>query len=224
MRVLIVEDEAHLAAAIADGLALDGYRCDIAHDGLDGIWRAREDHYAAIVLDLLLPGMNGFNVCRSLREAENWTPILVLTAKDGDYDLVEALESGADDFLSKPFSFPVLKARLHALIRRGHVPRPDALEYGGIWLDPYTKRCTVDDHPVPLTPRETGVLGALLRDTDRHITRNEILGVVWGLDFDGNPMIVDVYISHLRKKLAERSSRCTIVNSRGHGFALRVDG
>ncbi len=223
MRILIVEDEHALAEAIAEGLTLEGYECDVVHNGADGLWRASEDTYAAIVLDLLLPGMNGFMVCRNLRDASNWTPVLVLTAKDGDYDLVEALECGADDFLSKPFSFVVLTARLKALTRRGHVPRPGALEFNDIWLDPYTRKCTVRGSTVALTPRESSVLEVLLRHFDRHTSRNEILEVVWGIDFDGNPMIVDVYIGHLRKKLAVCRAATQIVNHRGHGFALRSD-
>lgn len=222
VRLLVVEDERPLAAAIVDGLTVEGYECDVVHDGADGLWRATEDSYAAIVLDLLLPGMNGFTVCRRLREAANWTPVLVLTAKDGDHDLVEALECGADDFLSKPFSFAVLTARLRALIRRGHVPRPEALEHGDVWLDPYTRRCTINGLAVSVTGREAGVLEALLRHRDAYVQRDEILTAVWGLDFDGNPMIVDVYISHLRKKLAAADSRSAIVNNRGHGFALRT--
>jgi DNA-binding response OmpR family regulator len=221
VRILIVEDERPLAAAIADGLTLEGYDCDVVHDGNDGLWRATEDTYAAIVLDLLLPGINGFIVCRRLREVSNWTPVLVLTAKDGDYDLVEALECGADDFLSKPFSFAVLTARLKALIRRGHVPRPDALELGDVWLDPYTRKCSIAGTPVALTSREASVLEVLLRQRDRHLQRGEILDAVWGIDFDGNAMIVDVYISHLRKKLAVHNATTKIVNNRGHGFALR---
>lgn len=220
VRILIVEDERTLAKAIADGLAFEGYECDIVHDGVDGLWRATEGSYAAVVLDLLLPGMNGFVVCRSLREASNWTPVLVLTAKQGEYDLVEALECGADDFLSKPFSFAVLTAKLRALIRRGHVPRPDALEFGDIWFDPTTRRCTAAGETIAITSRESNVLEVLLREQGRHMKRTEILDTVWGIDFEGNPMIVDVYISHLRKKLANHRSTTEIVNRRGFGFAL----
>ena len=221
VRILIVEDERTLAKAIADGLTLEGYDCDIAHDGADGLGRATAGPYAAIVLDLLLPSMNGFVVCRALRAASNWTPVLILTAKQGEYDLVEALECGADDFLSKPFSFTVLTARLRALIRRGHVPRPDAMEFGDIWFDPATRRCTVAGEAVAITARESNVLEVLIRQQGRHLQRQEILDAVWGLDFRGNPMIADVYISHLRKKLAARRSTTEIVNHRGFGFALQ---
>lgn len=221
VRILVVEDERTLAKAIADGLTLEGYDCDIAHDGAEGLWRATEGSYAAIVLDLLLPSMNGFVVCRTLRAASNWTPVLILTAKQGEYDLVEALECGADDFLSKPFSFAVLTARLRALIRRGHVPRPDALEFGDIWFDPATRRCTVAGEPVAITSRESNVLEVLIRQQGRHLQRRELLDAVWGIDFEGNPMIADVYISHLRKKLATHRSTTEIVNRRGFGFALQ---
>lgn len=222
VRILIVENERTLAKAIADGLTLEGYECDIVHDGADGLWRATEGSYAAIVLDLLLPGMNGFVVCRSLREVSNWTPVLVLSAKQGDYDLVEALECGADDFLSKPFSFAVLTARLRALIRRGHVPRPDALEFGDISFDPATRRCTLGGESVAITWRESHVLEVLMRQKGRYLQRHEILDAVWGIDFEGNPMIADVYISHLRKKFAAHRSTTEIVNRRGFGFALHT--
>ncbi len=161
MRLLIVEDEVPLATTLARGLGADGFAYDVVHDGLEGLAQAQTAPYAAIVLDLLLPSLNGFAVCRELREAGTWTPVLILTAKDGDHDLAEALDCGADDFVSKPFSFVVLTARLRAIIRRGHVPRPPALENGGLRLDPFTRSCTAGERPIELTPRETAVLAAL---------------------------------------------------------------
>ena len=149
MRVLVIEDEVHLAAAIADGLGSEGFDVDVTHTGPDGLWRAREGSYDVIVLDIMLPGMNGYRVCRALREESVWTPILMLTAKDGEYDEAEALDTGADDFLSKPFSFVVLVARLRALLRRGVRPRPSVLAAGDLLLDPAARSCRA--FPVSIT-------------------------------------------------------------------------
>lgn len=154
VRVLVIEDEVRLAEAVARGLVAEGFGVEVTHDGLDGLWRARERRYAAIVLDLLLPGMNGYEVCRTLRAEGVWTPILMLTAKTGEYDEVEVLDTGADDFLSKPFSFVVLVARLRALARRGSVPRPQAHTVGDLTVDPATHSCERAGRPIPLTPRE----------------------------------------------------------------------
>src|SRR5690242_2765116 len=154
MRVLVVEDEVALADAIGRGLTAEGFTVEVTNDGLDGLWRARERSYGAIVLDILLPGMNGFEVCRTLRAEGVWTPIVVLTAKDGEYDEAEALDTGADDFLSKPFSFVVLVARLRALARRGAVPRAAQLEVGDLLLDPAARSCHRGTTPVTLTGRE----------------------------------------------------------------------
>src|SRR5438552_2519969 len=151
MRVLVVEDEVGLAEALERGLAAEGFAVEAVHDGLEGVWRARERQYDAIVLDLLLPGMNGYEVCRTLRAEGVWTPILILTAKDGEYDEAEALDTGADDFLSKPFSFVVLLARLRALIRRGAPPRPTVLTVGSLELDPGARRCRRHETDIRLT-------------------------------------------------------------------------
>src|ERR1044072_6364212 len=163
MRVLLVEDETRLANAVRRGLEAEGFSVDVAADGKDGFWRASEGRYDAIVLDIMLPGMNGFRVCSALREAGHWTPILVLTAKDGELDEAEALDTGADDFLSKPFAFVVLLARLRALLRRGRPARPSVLEAGAVRLDPATQRTTVGGRDVALTPRQRSVLEVLLR-------------------------------------------------------------
>ena len=163
MRVLVVEDEVDLADAITDGLRAEGFDVDAVHDGIDGLWRAREGSYDAIVLDILLPGMNGYRVCKTLRDEGVWTPILILTAKDGEYDEAEALDTGADDFLSKPFSFVVLLARLRALFRRGAPPRPAVLEVGPLRLDPATRKVATGDTEVTLTAREFALLEYLMR-------------------------------------------------------------
>jgi two-component system OmpR family response regulator len=149
--VLVVDDEVHMAQSVAHGLTAEGFDVDLAHDGADGLWRAREGGYGAIVLDILLPGMNGYQICRTLRSEGNWTPILMLTAKDGEYDEAEALDTGADDYLSKPFSFVVLVARLRALARRGSAPRPAVLAAGDLVLDPLTRECRRGQTVVALT-------------------------------------------------------------------------
>lgn len=218
MRLLIVEDEAPLALTLQRGLLADGFECDVVHDGAAGLWQAGAVSYSAIVLDLLLPRMNGFTVCHKLRDAENWTPVLILTAKDGEYDLAEALDCGADDFLSKPFSFVVLTARLRALIRRGHVPRPVVLENGDLRLDPFTRSCTAGERAIALTPREASVLEVLMKRSPGVVTKDELLTEVWGPEFDGPSNIVDVYIGHLRRKLADAQSTIGIGNVRGVGF------
>ena len=160
--MLVIEDEVHLGEVVRRGLAAEGFDVELTHDGLDGLWRARERRYAAIVLDLLLPGMNGFEVCRTLRDEGIGTPILMLTAKRGEYDEAEALDTGADDFLSKPFSFVVLVARLRALARRG-ASRPPTLTVGDLVVDPAARTCHRDGTAVALTPRELALLAALLR-------------------------------------------------------------
>jgi len=220
MRVLVVEDEVALAEAIRDGLTSEGFDVDAVHDGLDGLWRAREGSYDAIVLDILLPGMNGYKVCRTLREEEVWTPILMLTAKDGEYDEAEALDTGADDFLSKPFSFVVLLARLRALFRRGAPPRPAVLEHGPLRLDPATRSAAHGDVEVALTAREFSLLEYLMRRDGHVSSKPEILDHVWGMDFAGDPNVVEVYIGYLRRKLDETFGTKLIHTVRGSGYRL----
>ena len=168
MRILIVEDEEHLAAAVARGLEAEGFTVDTVHTGTDGLWRAREHAYDVIVLDILLPGSNGFQVCATLRAEGNWVPILMLTAKTGEFDEAEALDTGADDFLSKPFSFVVLVARIRALMRRGRRERPSVLVAGDLTLDPAEHRCRRGDTIIELTPREFHLLEYLLRFAGEH--------------------------------------------------------
>ncbi len=220
MRVLVVEDEVALAEAVRDGLAAEGFDVDMVHDGLDGLWRAREGSYDAIVLDILLPGMNGYKVCRTLREEEVWTPILMLTAKDGEYDEAEALDTGADDFLSKPFSFVVLLARLRALFRRGSPPRPAVLEHGPLRLDPATRSAAHGNVEVALTAREFSLLEYLMRRDGHVASKPEILDHVWGMDFAGDPNVVEVYIGYLRRKLDETFDTKLIHTVRGSGYRL----
>ena len=223
MRVLVVEDEASIADALAIGLRAEGFDVDIADNGTDGLWRARETSYAAIILDILLPGMNGFKVCRTLRDEGVWTPILMLTAKDGELDEAEALDTGADDFLSKPFSFVVLVARLRALLRRGTTPRPTVLTVGSLTLDPASRQCRRGDVAVDLTAREYALLELLMRRSDAIVAKSVLLDEVWGPDFEGDPNIVEVYIGYVRKKIDAPFGVQTILTVRGAGYRLIAD-
>jgi two-component system OmpR family response regulator len=222
VRVLVVEDEAALADAIAIGLRAEGFDVDVVHDGNDGLWRSREFPYGAIVLDILLPGANGYQVCRTLRAEGNWTPILMLTAKSGEWDETEALDTGADDFLSKPFSFPVLVARLRALQRRGHGQSP-VHEVGSLRLDPAQRRCTRREDAVELTPREFALLEALARKPSVVRRKAELLDEVWGADYRGDGNIVEVYVRYLRNKIDVPFALQTIETVRGVGYRLVPD-
>jgi DNA-binding response OmpR family regulator len=223
MRVLVVEDEEHLADAIADGLTTEGFGVDLAHDGLDGLWRAREHTYGAIVLDILLPGMNGYKVCETLRDEDVWTPILMLTAKSGEYDEAEALDCGADDFLSKPFSFVVLVARLRALARRGATPRPHELTCGDLALDPARHTCRRGDVRIDLTQREEALLEALMRRTGHGVAKWDLLREVWGEDQTHDVNVVEAYVSYLRRKIDTPFGRRTLRTVRGLGYRLVPD-
>ncbi|HZB70782.1 MAG TPA: response regulator transcription factor [Acidimicrobiales bacterium] len=224
MRVLVVEDEQRLAAGVRAGLEAEGFAVDVSYDGIDGLWRAREHPYDAIVLDLMLPGMNGFKVCRTLREEQNWTPILILTAKDGEWDQVEALDTGADDYLTKPFSTAVLVARLRALLRRGSRPRPAVLTAGDLRLDPAARRAWRGDVEVDLTARELSLLELFLRRRGEVVSKRDILASVWDEHFEGDPNIVEVYVAHLRNKLDRPFGRAALETVRGSGYRLAADG
>lgn len=215
-----MEDEERLADALRRGLEAEGFEVDVTHDGSDGLWRAREGSYAAIVLDILLPGTNGYEVCRTLRAEDVWTPILMLTAKQGELDEVEAFELGADDFLTKPFSFPVLVARLRSLARRGSGPRPDRLRVDDLVLDPRGRTCSRGDAAIDLTPREFAVLEALMRRPGEVLTKAELLDGVWGLDFAGDPNVVEVYIGYLRRKVDRPFGQTSIQTVRGVGYRI----
>jgi DNA-binding response OmpR family regulator len=219
----VVEDEVALADTIDRGLQAEGFTVEVTHDGAAGLWHAREHPYSAIVLDLLLPGMNGFQVCRTLRAEGIWTPILVLTAKTGEWDEAEALDTGADDFLSKPFSFVVLVARLRALVRRGSTPRAAVLSAGTLVLDPFTHSCHRRGVEVHLTPREFSVLAALLRRDGGVVSKREILDEVWGHEFGGDPNVVEVYVRYLRKKIDMPFGLDTIETVRHVGYRMGND-
>jgi DNA-binding response OmpR family regulator len=222
--VLVVEDEARLAAGIRAGLEADGFAVDVAHDGVDGLWRGRENDYDAIVLDLMLPGMNGFRVCAALREADVWAPILILTAKDGEWDEVEALDTGADDFLTKPFSHAVLVARLRAMMRRAPRARPAVLTAGDLRVDPARRLVWRGEDVVELTPNELAILEYLLRRRGEVVSKRDVLDHVWDDDFEGDPNIVEVYVGRLRAKLDRPYGRHAIETVRGAGYRLADDG
>jgi DNA-binding response OmpR family regulator len=224
VRVLIIEDEKRLAAAIRRGLEAEGFTVDVAFDGLEGLWQAQSNDYDVIVLDIMLPGMNGYRLCATLREAGDWTPILMLTAKDGELDEAEALDTGADDFLTKPFSFVVLTARLRALIRRGKAERPDRLAAGDLTLDLVEHTCRRGDEKISLTPREFSILEYLLRRVGEVVAKGEILSQVWDFAFAGDPNIVEVNIANLRKKVDAPFDRHAIETVRGVGYRLAADG
>ena len=220
MRVLVVEDEVELADGIRRGLEAEGYAVDVAHDGIDGLWRATEHEYGAIVLDLMLPGRNGLEVCAELRAAGRWTPVLVLTARDGELDETRSLDTGADDFLAKPFSPVVLAARLRALLRRGAGKRPIELSAGDLRLDPGSRRVWRGDDELSLTSRETSLLEYLLRRKGEAVSKRDVLDNVWDDLFEGDPNIVEVYVRRLRNKVDRPYGRDTITTVRGTGYRL----
>jgi DNA-binding response OmpR family regulator len=222
VRVLVVEDEAVMARALTRGLTAEGFTVEVVRDGREGLWRAREGDFAAIVLDVMLPGLNGYKVCAEIRAAGIWTPVLMLTAKDGEYDEAEALDTGADDFLRKPFSFVVLVARLRALLRRYAPERPAALVCGDLVLDPGDGLCSRAGRPVALTPRERALLELLMRRQGLVVSKETALQQVWGLDFEGDPNVVEVYIGYLRRKVDRPfpDSRPLIETVRGLGYRM----
>lgn len=223
MRLLVVEDETKLASYLKRGLEADGHAVDIASDGEEGLWYARNQPYDVIVLDILLPRLNGFQVCATLREEANWTPILMLTAKDGELDIAEALDSGADDYLTKPFSFVVLSARIRALARRGAPARPAVLEVGDLRLDPATHAVERDGTEITLTAKEFSLLEYLMRHPGEPASKSDILNAVWDWDFEGDPNVVEVYIGYLRRKIDRPFDRNSIETIRGVGYRLRAD-
>jgi len=223
MRVLVVDDEKNLLRAIEAGLEAEGFAVDTATNGVDGLWLARENEYAVIVLDIMLPGMSGYRICKQLRADENWTPVIMLTAKDGDLDQVEALDTGADDYLTKPFSFQVLLARLRALIRRGGGERPTLMTVGDLTLDPASRRVTRGGVPIELTTREFSVLQFLASRPGEVRSKKDVLGGVWDFDFEGDPNIVEVYIRTLRNKVDRPFGRASIETVRGAGYRLVAD-
>lgn len=224
MRVLVVEDEKRLAEGLKRGLEAEGFAVDVASTGTDGLWMATENDYSVILLDIMLPGMSGYRVCERLRADANWTPVLMLTAKDGEWDQVEALDTGADDYLTKPFSFAILLARIRALIRRGSAERPAVLEAGDIRVDPATRQVTRGGETIDVTAREFAVLEYLIRRKGDVVSKRDIIDNVWDDDFDGEQNIVEVYVGHLRNKLDRPFGRNAIETLRGAGYRLASHG
>jgi DNA-binding response OmpR family regulator len=217
MRLLLVEDETRLARALSRGLTADGFAVEVAADGADGLELARHEDFDAVLLDVMLPRMSGYDVVRTLRAEQNWVPVLMLSAKDGEHDQADGLDYGADDYLTKPFSYVVLLARLRSLLRRAPRPRPVVLSSGDVELDPSTRQATVAGEPVALTPRELGLLEYLLRSSGRVVTKVEILDHVWDAAADTHPNVVEVYVGYLRRKLGRR----LVETVRGVGYRLQ---
>jgi DNA-binding response OmpR family regulator len=224
VKLLLVDDDHVLLQTLQRGLQAEGYTVDVAHDGDEGWWMATEGHHDAYVLDIMMPKRNGFRLCSDLRAAGNWTPILMLTAKHGELDQAEALDSGADDYLTKPFSFVVLLARLRALLRRAEVRAPAVLEVGDLRIDPSTRSAWRGATEVPLTSREFDVLEALMRRSPALMSKAELLASVWSFDYDGDGNIVEVFVRRLRNKIDTPFGRTTLATVRGGGYRLDPDG
>lgn len=223
MKLLLIEDDRKIATTVKRGLEAEGFAVEVAFDGLDGLWLAREGSYDIIILDIMLPRRNGFQICDDLRHDGDWTPILMLTAKDGELDEAEALDTGADDYLTKPFAFAVLLARLRALGRRaGRVPTPMAA--GDLRIEPLKRRVWRGDEEVELTARQFDVLEFLMRRAGQVLSKADILSGVWEYDFEGDPNIVEVYIRRLRTRIDEPFGRRAIETVRGAGYRLAEDG
>jgi two-component system OmpR family response regulator len=220
MKVLVVEDEPLLASTLAIGLRAEGCVVVGASNGIDGLSHAVEDEFDAIVLDIMLPGLNGYEVLRRMRTRDVWTPVLMLTAKDGEYDQTDAFELGADDYMTKPFSFIVLVARLRALVRRSAPHRPAVLSAGTLTLDPARRLVQRESTAIPLTPREYGLLEFLMRNKDTVVTKAEILQNVWDAHYEGADNVVEVYVGYVRRKIDVPFGTSTIQTVRGVGYRL----
>ncbi len=216
MRLLVVEDESRMAHALRRGLTSDGFTVEVAGDGATGLELARHGDFDAVLLDVMLPRLSGYDVVRTLRAEQNWVPVLMVSAKNGEHDQADGLDCGADDYLTKPVSYVVLLAHLRALLRRPPSARPSVLAAGDVRLDPATRKVTVSDEPVALTPREYGLLEYLLRRPDRVVTKIEILDHVWDSPAEASPNVVEVYVGYLRRKLG----RQLVETVRGAGYRL----
>jgi two-component system, OmpR family, response regulator len=220
VRVLLVEDEPRLSATLSKGLKAEGFVVVAVGTGVEGLHEAIENSFDVVVLDIMLPGHSGYEVLRRMRAQKVWTPVLMLTAKDGEYDETDAFELGADDYLTKPFSFRILVARLQALVRRGAPARPVVLTAGSLSLDPTRHTVHRDSTPIPLTPREFGLLEFLMRNKDAVTTKAEILRNVWDAHYQGPDNVVEVYVGYLRRKIDVPFGTNTIETIRGVGYQL----
>ena len=221
MHVLLVEDEVPLADMVRRGLAAEGYAVQVTHDGIAGLAAASSGRHDVVVLDIMLPGLSGYRVLERMRAAGNWTPVLMLTAKDGEYDEADAFDLGADDYLVKPFSFVVLLARLRALMRRAGEARPTVLTVGDLTLDPARHRVHRAKTEVTLTPREFGVLEFLMRHAGEVVTKTDILRAVWDAHYEGEVNVVEVYVGYLRRKIDTPFGLRSIETLRGVGYRMR---
>jgi two-component system OmpR family response regulator len=224
VRVLIVEDELKLASLLRRGLVEEAHAVDVARTGEDAIWMAGATEYDAIVLDLMLPGVDGVEVCRRLRAGGVWAPVLMLTARDGVEDRIGGLDAGADDYLTKPFAFAELLARLRALARRGAVERPAVLEVGDLRLDPATRKVWRAGAEIELSPKEFALLETFMRRPGRVLSRYELLEHAWDYDYERRSNVTDVYVRYLREKVDRPFGRASIETVRGAGYRLRADG
>jgi two-component system OmpR family response regulator len=222
MRVLVVDDEVRTAALLRRGLSEEGYAVDVAQDASEALWRASEFGYDAVVLDVLLPGMSGFDVCRRLRAGGCWAPVLLLTARDAVEDRVRGLDAGADDYLTKPFSFSELTARIRALIRRGSAERPVVLQVGELRLDPAGRQVWLGQQEVPLSATEFALLELFLRHPGQVLSRSRILEHVWDFAYDGGSNVVDQYVRYLRRKIDRPFGVDYLETVRGAGYRLRA--
>jgi two-component system, OmpR family, response regulator len=223
MRLLVVEDDVKLVRALERGLGQEGYAVDVARTGEEGLEQATGEDYDAVVLDLMLPGIDGVAVCETLRRRQQWVPVLMLTARGEVSERIRGLDVGADDYLVKPFDFGELLARLRALIRRGPSERPLSLDVGDLRIDPSTRVVTRDGHQVELTAREFDVLEFLARNAGRVVSREELLEAVWEGNPEGTPNVADVYVGYLRRKLERPVGRRLIRTVRGKGFVLEQE-
>lgn len=224
MRVLIVEDEAKLAALLRRGLTKEGMAVDVVVKGEDALWRAEATEYDAVILDLMLPGIDGFEACRRLRAAGVWSPVLMLTARDGVRDRVAGLDSGADDYLAKPFSYAELLARLRALFRRGRPERPTELRVGELRLDPATRKAWRGEAEIELSPKELSVLETFMRHPGEVLSRFQLLEHAWSYEYENRSNVVDAYVALLRRKVDRPFGVESIETVRGAGYRLREDG
>jgi len=220
VKLLLVDDDTALTSSLQRGLQAEGFVIDVSADGLDALWRADEASYGAIILDIMLPGRNGFAVCAELRKRGDWTPILMLTAKDGDLDQAEALDTGADDYLTKPFSFAVLVARLRALLRRAEVRTLSPMTVGDLHIDPARMIAARGSTRIELTTRQFHVLEHLVRNAGSVVSKQDLLDAVWSSEFEGDPNIVEVYVHRLRRQIDEPFDRHSLQTVRGAGYRL----
>ncbi|HYZ10360.1 MAG TPA: response regulator transcription factor [Actinomycetota bacterium] len=223
MRLLVVEDEVKLAGLLRRGLEEEGYAVDTAADGGEALWLASENPYDAVVLDVMLPDLDGFEICRRLRESGRWAPVLMLTARDSVPDRVAGLDAGADDYLTKPFSFAEMLARLRALVRRGASERPSTLRVGDLIVDPATRRVARGDVPIELTPKEFALLEYFARHPGEVLSRSRLIEHVWDFAYDGDSNVVDVYVRYLREKVDRPFGKESIETVRGAGYRMRED-